>query len=83
MSPSKAVAVAVAVAIPFFAVLVGLAIPSETPRLTLLSCVPLILIFKPRFVTDYLGKGFIPTLLGWIAFGSIAAQIFLAPFLLN
>jgi hypothetical protein len=81
MKASNAIAVAVAVLIPLSAVLLGFASPRDTPRLALLSSLPLILVFKPKFITDYFGNGCVPTLLAWIAFISISAQIFIAPFL--
>jgi hypothetical protein len=83
MKASNVIAVAVAILIPLSAVLTGFAHLNDAPRLTLLCCLPLILIFKPKFVADYFGKGFVPTLLGWIAFASITAQVFIAPFLLK
>lgn len=83
MKTSKALAVAVAIAIPLFAVFTGFAPLIEAPRLALLSSLPLILVFKPKFVTDYFGQGFLPTLLGWTAFTCITFQIFIVPFLVK
>jgi hypothetical protein len=81
MKASTVVAIAIALLMPFSAVVTGFAPQSDAVRLTLLCCLPLILIFKPKFITDYFGRGYLPTLLAWIAFASIGAQLFIFPFL--